>query len=208
MPGAPNKPPETAAPPPPPPSESPAERATRRLAPGRVALRLPIWKGAPSRELTQPLEEAEAKLSAGDLEGANSALDRLATRFAEPRWPSLPEPFRALRVSVPVPQPPSWDPEHALSAAEKEGRRFRRYAESQLGLARASVAAEAARGTPVDDLSPSVTEAEAALARGEVGPSFWGPIDRIWGALRERVPMPAAGPPKAAAPGPAEAVGA
>lgn len=213
MPGAPNKmpPPET----PPTPAavvpiaarESPSEHALRRLAPSRVALRLPIWKGAPSPELVKPLEEAEAKYVAGDPGEAGIWLDRLSIRFAEPRWPSLPEPFKLLRVPIPQPQPPQWDPEHALAPAEKEDRKWQRYAETQLKLAKGSVDAEAARGTSVDDLRPFLAQAEGALSAKELGPAFWGPIDGVWSALRERAPIPASGKPSAPPP-PAETEGA
>ncbi|MGB6441915.1 MAG: hypothetical protein WBF81_01285, partial [Thermoplasmata archaeon] len=52
MPGAPNRPPETApAPPPPAPATDPPDRKVlRRLAPARIALLLDQWKGAPEPE--------------------------------------------------------------------------------------------------------------------------------------------------------------
>ncbi|MGI0053755.1 MAG: hypothetical protein ACREC5_04940 [Thermoplasmata archaeon] len=200
MPGAPNKPPESA--PPPAPSvtkERPEEHALRRLAPSRVALRLPGWRGAPSPDLTGPLLEAEGLFAAGDFAGADGALDRLSVRFAEPRWVSLPEPFRALRVSIPAPQPPQWDPEHALAPEEKEARQFDRYADRQLELAAASLDFESGLKTPVDDLRPLLESARAARLAGDTGAPFWQPIDRIWQAVRERVPLPAG---RAAAPVP------
>jgi hypothetical protein len=203
MPGAPNKPPES-APVAPPPSETPEQGALRRLAPSRVALRLPIWKGAPSPDLLRPYSEADALFHAGDLPGAGAALDRLAVRFAEPRWPSLPDPFRQLRVPTPAPQPPHWDPDHALSPADRELARARRRAEAQVALARGSLDAEAARGTSVDDLRPLLEEADAARRTGALDASVWGPIDRIWRALLERVPAPAPAPRAGPPPPPAE----
>ncbi|MGA8536079.1 MAG: hypothetical protein WB789_01645, partial [Thermoplasmata archaeon] len=92
--------------------ETPERRALRRLAPSRVALRLDQWKGAPSPDLLTPFEKAEAAYTAGDYTAALQALDQLSIRFAEPRWPTLPEPFRRLRVPIPAPMPPHWDPEH------------------------------------------------------------------------------------------------
>jgi hypothetical protein len=210
MPGAPNKPPESPPAPPPAPTslESPAQHVLRRLAPSRIALRLPIWKGNPSPELAQPFTEAERLYAAGDAAGADGCLDRLAIRFAEPRWPSLPEPFRQLRVPIPAPQPPHWDPEHGLATAEKEARRLKRYAELQLALARASLEFESQQGTPVDDLRAHLKEAEAHAARQELDRSFWGPMDELWEALRARVPMPRT-PPRSPPPPPApEAEGA
>jgi len=205
MPGAPNKPPETA--PAPAPAETPQQRALRRLAPSRVALRLPLWRGAPNPDVLQPYLDAERLYEAGDAEGANGALDRLAIRFAEPRWPSLPEPFRQLRVAIPAPQPPHWDPDHGLPPSEKEARRLRRYAETQLALAGGALEAEAARGTDVAPLAPLLERAKSALAAGELGPPLWEPIDGIWSGLRVRVPIPApAGAPRP--PAPAEDAGA
>ncbi|MHB8351315.1 MAG: hypothetical protein ACYDFT_01270 [Thermoplasmata archaeon] len=204
MPGAPNKPPESAAPPTPPhPKEEVADRVLRRLAPSREALRLPSWRGTPSAELTGPLAEAERLFTAGDLAGAEGALDRLSVRFAEPRWPSLPEPFRGLRVSIPAPQPPQWDPDHALPPEAKEERRWQKYASQQLLLARGSLELEASLGTDVADLKPLLEAATAAHGAGELGDPFWSPLDRIWTSLRERVP-----PPGAPAPPPVPASGA
>ena len=200
MPGAPNKPPETA--PPPAPAgpvalETPEEHALRRLAPSRVALRLPIWKGAPSSDLLAPFAEAEEKFAQGDAKGSDGALDRLAIRFAEPRWPSLPEPFRGLRVPIPAPQPPHWDPEHALQAAEREARRFRRYAETQLALARATVAAETGQADgAIDALKSRLDAAAASLAANGPGPEFWGPVDELWRTVRARLPAPSPAAPR------------
>src|SRR5579859_2543952 len=130
MPGAPNRPPEIDKPPAAePPKDEVARRLLRRLGPMRVALQLDLWKGAPSPELVAPLEHAESNFASGDLVTASGHLDQLAVRFAEPRWPTLPAPFRGLRVHIPAPQPPQWDPEHALPATEKEGRRLQREAE-------------------------------------------------------------------------------
>jgi hypothetical protein len=194
MPGRPNKPPDIEAPAPPPPSatESPKQKVLRRLVPSRIALTLPIWKGAPSAELLDPLTEAEKLYDAGDLPNAESALDRLAIRFHEPRWPTLPEPFRDLRVAIPFPQPPQWDPDHGAEAAIKEAHRTERYAKLQLALARAALTTVAQRGTPTGDLDPALHRAEGALAAGDRGPAFWEPIDEIWLGLKARVPMPSA----------------
>jgi hypothetical protein len=192
VPGAPNKPPESPPAPPdaPPTVESAEQRALRRLAPSRVALRLPIWRGAPSEELLAPFREAEAKFASGDAGAAESALDRLAVRFAEPRWPSLPEPFRSLRVPIPAPQPPHWDPDHALAPAEREARRFARYAAAQLGLARAAVAAEGALAGAGEELRRALADAEARHAAAGPSAEFWESIDRLWRGVRERVPLP------------------
>ena len=201
MPGAPNKPPETSPPPAPsaPPAalETPEEHALRRLAPSRVALRLPIWKGAPSTDLLNPFHEAEEKFVQGDAKGSSGALDRLAIRFAEPRWPSLPDPFRELRVPIPAPQPPHWNPDHGLEAAEREARRFRRYADTQLALARATLATEAgAAEGAIAALRPRLEAAAASLAAHGPGPEFWGPIDELWRTVREKLPLPTSGAPR------------
>jgi hypothetical protein len=201
MPGRPNKPPEIEAPPAPPPSatESPKQKALRRLVPSRIALTLPIWKGAPSRDLLDPLTEAERLFDAGDLAGAESALDRLAIRFHEPRWPTLPAPFKDLRVAIPFPQPPQWDPDHAAAPAEREAHRLEKYASLQLALARGALGAVQAKGTDVADLRPALARAETALAADDRGPAFWEPIDELWLGLRARVPAPTS-PVRAPAP--------
>jgi hypothetical protein len=195
MPGGPNRPPEVEAAkeaPAPAAATAPDRRTLRRLVPMRVALRLDLWKNGPSAELLTPLAGAEEAFRAGDFSTADGFLDSLAIRLAEPRWPTLPEPFRSLRVPIPTPQPPHWDPEHALSAADKEARQARRVAERQVRLARASLEAEARRGTSVDDLRPLLSEAEGALGPDASSPSeaFYAALDRIWASLCERVPMP------------------
>ncbi|MGA7922528.1 MAG: hypothetical protein WCA77_00930 [Thermoplasmata archaeon] len=196
MPGAPNRPPEVEAPPAPAPvsGTTPAQRVLRRLAPSRVALRLDVWKGAPHNDLLTPFEKAEALFAAGDFPGAEGALDQLSVRFAEPRWPTMPSPFRELRVSIPAPQPPHWDPENSLAAPEKEARRSRKDADRQFSLARGSIEWARAHTVSVDDLAEPLRVAEQALA--ETGPTdpFWSSIDTIWAAVHERVPAPARAP--------------
>ncbi len=204
MPGAPNKPPEgAAAAPVPHPKEAPADHLLRRLVPCREALRWPGWRGTPSPELLGPLAEAERLFAAGDLAGAEGALDRLSIRFAEPRWPTLPEPFRSLRVPIPAPQPPQWDPDHALPPEAKEERRWQRYAAQQLLLATGSLDLEATLGTEVADLRPLLEAARAAQGAGDLGEPFWSAVDGIWRTLRERLPSlgPAAVAPAATAAG-------
>jgi hypothetical protein len=207
MPGAPNRPPENKpeAPPPPVVPEGPQQKALRRLAPSRVALLLDSWKGAPSPDLMGPLEKAELAYRSGDYDGAVSALDLLSVRFAEPRWPTLPEPFRSLRVPIPAPMPPHWDPEHTLSPAEKEAHRARRVADGQLALATACVAWAAAHQVAADDLDRRVEEAKTLLATEGVSAGFYERIDAVWSAVRERVPMPKTSAARAPAPAPAAA---
>jgi hypothetical protein len=204
MPGAPNKPPDTAAAAPPVVADSTAV-LVRRLVPSRIALRLDSWRRPLSAELLTPYNNAEAALARGELEIASGYLDQLAIRFAEPRWPTLPEAFQVLRVKVIRPQPPHWDPDHAASPEEKEARRLRREGEAQLKLARAALEAESRKGTTVADLAPEIAAAEAALA-ATGGTSYWPPLDRLWAALRERVPVPAADGSRAA-PSPATEAG-
>jgi len=200
MPGAPNRPPETtpAAAPPPPAGDSPAKTVLRRLAPSRVALRLDQWKGAPSPDLTAPLEKAEAAFAAADYSNALSALDLLSVRFAEPRWPTLPEPFRLLRVPIPAPMPPHWDPDHALAPADREAKRLRRVAEEQLALAAGCVTWAATHQIEVTDLVPRVEEARAVFATEGGSDGFYERIDTVWEAVRARVPLPASSSARAA----------
>jgi hypothetical protein len=191
MPGAPNRPPEAdPLPPPPPVSGTPQQRILRRLAPMRVALHQDVWRGAPSPELIKPLDAAEASYAAGDLPHAESSLDQLAVRFAEPRWPNLPPPFRGLRQEIAPPVPPSWDPENALSPGEREARKLHRYAELQLKLAEASVAWANSHGVAAVDLAPHVEAARNWFASEGGSERFWSAIDPIWIALRDRVPIP------------------
>lgn len=200
MPGAPNRPPEPAAEPPPPAivPESPQEKALRRLVPSRVALLLDPWKGTPSPDLTGPLERAERAYDAADYAACATALDLLSVRFAEPRWPTLPEPFRRLRVPIPAPMPPHWDPEHALAPSEKEARRARRAADDQLALATASLTWAGAHGVPADDLSPKLAEAKMLLETEGPTRAFLDRVDSVWTGLRARLPAPKGAAPRVA----------
>ncbi len=192
MPGAPNRPPEKTpdTPLPPPVPVTPQHAALRRLVPSRVALLLDIWKGAPSPEVTGPFERAEAFYAAGDYGNASGELDRLSVRFAEPRWPTLPEPFRLLRVSIPAPTPPHWDPEHALTAPEREARRARRVAEEEVALANGSLAWAAAHGIDTAEFASRLGEAKASLEGDGLTPAFYERLDAVWVGLREKLPMP------------------
>jgi hypothetical protein len=192
MPGAPNRPPETAPPPPAPTpaGDPPEKKVLRRLAPSRVGLLLDLWKGAPSSDLTTPYDKAETAFAAGDYPGALNALDLLSVRFAEPRWPSLPEPFRLLRVPIPAPMPPSWNPDNALAPAEREAKRATRAAEEQLALADGSVAWAATHQVDLADVAPGLPEARTILATEGASAGFYERIDRIWDAVRARAPRP------------------
>jgi hypothetical protein len=193
MPGAPNKPPEKApepAPVTPVVAEPPERKVLRRLAPSRVALNLDLWKGAPNPDLLTPFEKAETAYEAGDYPNALIALDQLSVRFTEPRWPSLPEPFKRLRVAIPAPMPPHWDPENALPPAEKEARRARRTADDQLLLARGVLDWSRTHGVETGDLAPRVEEAAAILSSEGVNAAFYERIDTVWEAVRARVPTP------------------
>ena len=203
MPGAPNRPPEIAATEPV--TDPTARRVLRRLGPARVALHLDLWKGAPSHELVQLLERAEANFASGDLVTALSHLDQLAVRFAEPRWPTMPMPFKRLRVEIPAPQPPQWDPEHALPPAEKEIKRLAREGELHRDLAAATIAWGSAHQIDLSDLSPCLERAQATLAAAGPSDAFWADIDSFWQSVRSRVPMPkASGRTAPPAPAPAE----
>jgi hypothetical protein len=190
MPGAPNRPPSN---PPPPPAASPVppeKKVLRRLAPARVALSLDIWRNAPSTDLVAPLERAEAAYTAGDWREAESQLDALAVRLHEPRWPTIPEPFRSLRVSIPFPQPPQWNPELQLAPAEREALHARKIAELQLALARSSMEFARTKGLDVTDLQAPLERAATTLGASGVEPTFYESIDPVWEAIRVRVPMP------------------
>jgi hypothetical protein len=202
MPGAPNRPPEAApAPPPPAAADPPEARLLRRLVPSHVALLQESWKGGPPAEVLGPFEKAEGAFRAADFATATTALDQLSIRFAEPRWPSLAEPFRRLRVAIPAPTPPHWDPDHGRSAEEKEARKARRTAEEQLALAEASIAWAAGHGLACGDLTAPLEAARAALSEPGVPPPFYEAVDRIWRELRGRLPPPqrAAAAPRVAA---------
>lgn len=200
MPGAPNRPPDTT---PPPPAvtvvaEPPEKRVLRRLAPARVALLLDQWKGAPNGDLTTPFQKAEAAFAAADYPNALSALDLLSVRFAEPRWTTLPEPFRLLRVPIPAPMPPSWNPDNALPPAERDAKRARQFAEEQIALAAGCVAWAAAHRVDLADVAPRVDEARTIFAAEGPSSGFYERIDRVWDAVRARAPLPSSPPPRAA----------
>ena len=204
MPGAPNRPPEKteATPPTPPVAEPPEKKALRRLVPTRVALLLDTWKGAPSPDLTGPFRKAEESFAHGDYAVANTALDLLSVRFAEPRWATLPEPFRFLRVPIPAPVPPHWDPDHALTPAEKDSKKARRTADEQLALAKGCLAWAAGHGVETSDLAPHLEGASGRLAEPAGLAPFYEQIDTFWVGLHGRLPAPKSGP---SAPAPAAA---
>ncbi len=210
MPGAPNRPPEpTAAPAPPaaPAPEPPERKILRRLVPSHVALLQESWKGSTPPELLGPFEKAEAAFRAGDFAGASGALDLLAIRFAEPRWPSLAEPYRRLRVAIPAPVPPHWDPDHALPADERDRRRSRRALEDQVELAAGCVAWAQAHGIDPDGLPAEVERSRAALAAGVPLPDAAAGIDAVWERLGPKLPRPKAAASRAPPPAPAEETG-
>ena len=198
MPGAPNKPPDVAEAPatgPPPGTEARARAVLRRLAPARVTLRLDCWKSGPPPDLSKLVDKAEALYRAADFLNADLALDQFAVRLAEPRWPTIPEPFRRLKVEIPRPQPPQWDPDHALPAPEREAKKARQFAENQLRLAEGSLERATALGVDVGDLRPLVAEAKSRLDTEGATETFWEPVDRLWSAVRERVPSAAPATP-------------
>jgi len=100
--------------------------------------------------------------------------------------------------------PPQWDADFAVDAAEKERRKVRRLAELQLALAKATAAFAAKRGLPAEDLAAEAAHAETEFASAGASESFWSHVDTLWTAARERFPMPASAPGRAApAPPPA-----
>lgn len=189
MPGAPNRPPEV-APPPPNVGDAAERRAFRRLVPSHLALLAESWKGGVPPEVAEPFFKAEAAWTAGDIVAATSALDHLAIRFAEPRWPTLPEPWRRLRVAIPAPVPPHWDPDHGLAGPEKEARKARREAGEQLLLADGAVAWAGGHGIAAAPLSEEAARARSALGKEAVGAEFYPAIDRLWETLRVALPRP------------------
>ncbi len=199
MPGAPNSPPKPAPEPPSaaPVGDPPEKKVLRRLVPSRVTLLLDLWKGAPSPDLTGPYEKAEATFASGDFSGALSALDQLSVRFAEPRWPILPEPFRSLRVVIVAPMPPHWNPDHTLAAPEKDAKAARATASDQLALARASLAWAAAHGIDTGDLAPLAESAASRLGESADLAAFYEPIDAVWTGLHGRLPAPKSGTARA-----------
>jgi len=204
MPGAPNRPPEKteAAPPPSTIPEPPEKKVLRRLVPTRVALLLDTWKGAPSPELLGPFHKAEEAFAHSDYATAVTSLDLLSVRFAEPRWATLPEPFRLLRVPIPAPVPPHWDPDHTLSASEKDAKKTRRAADQQLALANGCLAWATGHGVATADLAPRLETAATRLADpAGLGP-FYEQLDAFWTGLYSRLPAPKSGP-SAPAPAPA-----
>jgi hypothetical protein len=192
MPGAPNRPPDTTpAAPAVPPVVVPAEKRTlRRLAPSRVALLLDGWKGAPNADLLNPFTKAEAAYAAADYANALTALDLLSVRFAEPRWTTLPEPFRRLRVAIPAPMPPHWNPDNALPPAERDAKKARETADDQLALAAGCLTWAGAHGIDVADLTPRLEEARTILPTEGGSAGFYERIDALWEAVRARVPLP------------------
>lgn len=202
MPGAPNKPPDLEAAPAPvavPPDDK-RRHALRRLAPDRIVLHLPIWRGTPHADLVKPLERAAATVAAGEFPDAEKALDQFSVRLAEPRWPSLPEPWVRLRVAIPAPQPPHWDPDFPLPPAEREAKRDRAWAGTQLLLAQGALELAPALHADLSDVQAGVAEAKAILERDGVSAEFWAPLDRLWEAVQNRVALPSAAAGRVAPP--------
>jgi len=199
MPGAPNKPPPIEAPAPPAASDR-LPHALRRLAPARLVLRLPIWRGAPNVDLVKPLERAATTLAAADYLEAEKALDQFSVRLAEPRWPTIPEPWARLRVAIPAPEPPHWNPDFKLTPADREAKKARQWAETQLLLARAAVEIAPSLSVDLTDVQPGVGDAQAVYDREGATPGFWEPIDRFWSAVRDRVALPSPATARAAPP--------
>jgi hypothetical protein len=202
MPGAPNKPPEIEGPPTPatPPPGDKMQHALRRLAPDRLVLRLSIWRGAPSADLVKPLERVAATLAAGEYPDAEKALDQFSVRLAEPRWPTIPEPWIRLRTAIPAPQPPHWDPDFKLSAPDRDAKKTREWGATQLLLAKAAFELAPSLAVDLADVQPCLAEAQAAFDREGAAASFWTPIDRIWEAVQSRVPLPSPSATRAAPP--------
>ncbi|MFZ1024445.1 MAG: hypothetical protein WAN87_09960, partial [Thermoplasmata archaeon] len=182
MPGAPNRPPDPTpeSPPKVAAADTPQQKALRRIAPARVALLLDLWKGSPPFDIVVPFEKAEAAYVAGDFPGALNALDQLAIRFAEPRWPTMPMPFRELRVTIPAPMPPQWDPEFSLSPEERESRRRRRFADTQLALAEGVIAWAQAKGIDLGESVQQVAIAKETLAATGADEAFFAHLDAVW----------------------------
>ncbi len=202
MPGAPNKPPPIDAPlaPAAPLPGDKMQHAVRRLAPDRLVLRLPIWRGAPSVDLVKPLERVAATLAAGEFPDAEKALDQFSVRLAEPRWPTIPEPWIRLRTAIPAPQPPHWDPDFKLTPGDRDAKKAREWAATQLLLAKAAITFAPSLGVDLADVQSCVDEAQAAYERGGATADFWTPIDRLWEAVQSRVPLPTPAVARAAPP--------
>lgn len=202
MPGAPNRPldivPDAAIVKPT--LDERSAKIVRRLTLDRVALKTDTWKGAPPPDLLNPLLKAESCYASGDLANAETALDLLSVRFAEPRWPTMALPFRNLRVKIPAPMPPSWDPENALTPEEREAKRSRRAAEELLGILEGAVTWAAAHAVAADDLATRVVSAKARFASHGADAEFWAGFDSICEALRARIAIPGGAPARAPAP--------
>ncbi len=193
MPGAPNKPPTIDSPPAAAPPEQGEKRqhALRRLSPDRLVLRLPIWRGPPSLDLVRPLERVAQSITAGEFPDAEKALDQFSVRLAEPRWPTIPEPWVRLRVSIPAPQPPHWNPDNQLSPADRDAKHAREWADTQLRLLRATFELAPSLKVDLADVASCVDEAQSALEQDGPSPAFWAPVDRVWDAVESRVGLPA-----------------
>jgi hypothetical protein len=202
MPGAPNKPPEIDSPPAGS-SPSPGDKlphALRRLAPDRMVLHLPIWRGTPHADLLKPLERAAATLAAGEFPDAEKALDQFSVRLAEPRWPTIPEPWIRLRVTIPAPQPPHWNPDFNLSPADRDAKKEREWAQTQLLLAKGAIDLAPSLHVDLTDVQSCVVEAQTVFDQGGASAGFWAPLDRFWDAVQSRVALPSPASARSAPP--------
>jgi len=202
MPGAPNKPPPIEAPPAAmsPPAGDKRQHVLRRLAPARLVLRLSIWRGGPNVDLVKPLERVAATLAAGEFPDAEKALDQFSVRLAEPRWPTIPEPWIRLRTAIPAPQPPHWDPDFKLTPADREAKKNREWARNQLLLAKGALELAPSLGVDLTDVQSCVAEAQTVFDRDGATDEFWALLDRLWDAVQSRVPLPSPAAARAAPP--------
>jgi hypothetical protein len=149
-----------------------------------------MWRGAPNADLVKPLERVATALAAEEFPDAEKALDQFAVRLAEPRWPTIPEPWVRLRVAIPAPQPPHWDPDFKLSPADREVKKNREWAQTQLLLAKGALELAPTLGVDLTEVQAGIAEAQAVFDRDGPTAEFWTPLDRLWEVVQSRVPLP------------------
>jgi hypothetical protein len=151
-------------------------------------------------DLVRPLERVAATLAAGEYPDAEKALDQFSVRLAEPRWPTIPEPWARLRVPIPAPQPPHWDPDFQLAPADREAKKNREWSRTQLLLANGALELAPSLHVDLTDVQSGVAEAQVIFDREGPTPDFWTSLDRLWEAVENRVPLPTPAPSRTAPP--------
>ena len=108
----------------------------------------------------------------------------------------MPVPFRDLRVTIPAPMPPQWDPEFSLPPEERECVVGVASLIVRLALAEGVLAWALTKAVDLGNVVSHVAQAKELLATTGADEAFFGHLDLVWTVVRERVPRPKSAPPR------------